>query len=121
MARVTVEDCIKRVPNRFELVLVAAQRAKDLGSGAQMTVEQDRDKNPVVALREIEEDKIDLSALENELISGMQKVEKDDAPVEEPESVTAADAADAAGMVASSDEIENDLLNNGFSEVVTEE
>ena len=120
MARVTVEDCIKRVPNRFELVLVAAQRAKDLGSGAQMTVDQDRDKNPVVALREIEEDKIDLSVLENELISGMQKIEKDEVPVEEHESVTAADAADAdAGMVASSDE--NDLLNNGFSEVVTEE
>ncbi|MBR1945331.1 MAG: DNA-directed RNA polymerase subunit omega, partial [Alphaproteobacteria bacterium] len=69
MARVTVEDCVKKIPNRFELVLLAAQRAKDISAGAQMKVEQDRDKNPVIALREIEEDKINRADLENTLVT----------------------------------------------------
>ena len=60
MARVTVEDCVGMVPNRFELVLLAAQRARDIRSGAELTVERDNDKNAVVALREIAEEAIDL-------------------------------------------------------------
>ena len=93
MARVTVEDCVLKVPNRFELVLLAAQRAKDIGSGAQMKVEQDRDKNPVIALREIEEDKLDLSELENTLVTGMQKFVKDEgAASEEDENIKAVKA-----------------------------
>ena len=83
MARVTVEDCIVQVPNRFELVLLAAQRARDVSAGAQITVERDRDKNPVVALREIAEVKLDHIALRDSLISGMQK----HADVDKPEEV----------------------------------
>src|SRR5260370_540387 len=72
MARVTVEDCIVQVPNRFELVMFAAQRARDVSAGAQITVDRDRDKNPVVALREIAETKLDQGVLKDSLISGMQ-------------------------------------------------
>jgi len=97
MARVTVEDCVKKIPNRFELVLLAAQRAKDISAGAQMKVEQDRDKNPVIALREIEEDKINRADLENTLVTGMQKfVKEEDVTVDEEESIKAADAELAA-------------------------
>ena len=63
MARVTVEDCVLRVPNRFELVMLAAQRARDVSSGAELTVDRDRDKNPVVALREIAEKTVELEGL----------------------------------------------------------
>jgi DNA-directed RNA polymerase subunit omega len=73
MARVTVEDCVKLVPNRFDLVLMAAQRAKELASGAMLTVERDRDKNPVVALREIAEKTVPLENLREAIIKGMQK------------------------------------------------
>ena len=97
MARVTVEDCVLKVPNRFELVLLAAQRAKNISAGAPMTVEQDRDKNPVVALREIADETISLSDLENALVTGMQKfVKEEDVTVEDEDSIKAADAELAA-------------------------
>src|SRR4030081_3908059 len=83
MARVTVEDCILQVPNRFELVMFAAQRARDVSAGAQITVDRDRDKNPVVALREIAETKLDQAVLKDSLISGMQK----HADIDKPEEV----------------------------------
>lgn len=73
MARVTVEDCIQLVPNRFELVTVAAQRAKELSAGAMLTVDRDRDKNPVVALREIAEQNISPDVLRETIIRGLQK------------------------------------------------
>src|SRR5215469_13337498 len=73
MARVTVEDCILKIPNRFELVLLAAQRARDVASGAPITLERDNDKNPVVALREITDETIGLEQVKNSLIKGMQK------------------------------------------------
>lgn len=73
MARVTVEDCITQIPNRFELVLTAAQRARDIASGAALKVERDRDKNPVVALREIAEEKLNLGNLNEALIKNLQK------------------------------------------------
>ncbi|NBX74026.1 MAG: DNA-directed RNA polymerase subunit omega [Alphaproteobacteria bacterium] len=73
MARVTVEDCIVQIPNRFELVLSAAQRARDIASGSALKVERDRDKNPVVALREIAESKLNLQQLNDQLIKGLQK------------------------------------------------
>ena len=63
MARVTVEDCVDKVPNRFDLVLLAAQRAREISGGAEMTIDRDRDKNPVVALREIAEQTISIFAL----------------------------------------------------------
>jgi DNA-directed RNA polymerase subunit omega (EC 2.7.7.6) len=65
MARVTVEDCITKIPNRFDLVVVAAQRARQLSAGAPLTVERDNDKNPVVALREIAAKTVDIAKLEN--------------------------------------------------------
>lgn len=83
MARVTVEDCVTQIPNRFELVMVAAHRARALASGAELRVERDRDKNPVVALREIAEQKLDLPALEESLIRAQQKHIEPDQPEEE--------------------------------------
>jgi len=83
MARITVEDCVLAVPNRFELVMLAAHRARSLSSGAELKVSRDRDKNPVVALREIAEDKVDLSVLEGSLIKSLQKRIEPDQPEEE--------------------------------------
>ena len=85
MARVTVEDCVLKVPNRFELVLLAAQRARDVTAGAQITLERDNDKNPVVALREIADETIPLDGLQNALIKGMQKHVEIDEPEEDTE------------------------------------
>ncbi|MBI2585624.1 MAG: DNA-directed RNA polymerase subunit omega [Rhodospirillales bacterium] len=83
MARVTVEDCVTKVPNRFELVMLAAQRARAVSAGAQLTVERDNDKNPVVALREIADETIDLEELEESLIRGLQKFVEMDEPEED--------------------------------------
>jgi DNA-directed RNA polymerase subunit omega len=85
MARVTVEDCVLKVPNRFELVLIAAQRARDVAAGAQITLERDNDKNPVVALREIADETIALDQLQNAMIKGMQKHVEIDEPEEDSE------------------------------------
>ena len=74
MARVTVEDCIDKVTNRFELVMVAAQRARKIGAGAQLLVDRDNDKNPVVALREIAEDLVAPTDLKEELTRSHQRV-----------------------------------------------
>jgi DNA-directed RNA polymerase subunit omega len=80
MARVTVEDCVVKVPNRFELVLFAAHRAREVSAGAPLTVDRDDDKNPVVALREIAEETIELDHLRTAVVRGMQKhVEIDEA------------------------------------------
>jgi DNA-directed RNA polymerase subunit omega len=74
MARVTVEDCIEEIPNRFELVMVAAQRARKIGSGAPLTIERDNDKNPVVALREIAEQTVDKEELKEDIIRSKQRI-----------------------------------------------
>jgi DNA-directed RNA polymerase subunit omega len=79
MARVTVEDCILKVPNRFELVLYAAQRARNIARGEEMTLDRDDDKNPVVALREIAEGTLELPTLEADLVKSLQR-----APEPEP-------------------------------------
>lgn len=73
MARITVEDCVERVPSRFELVMLAAQRARDISAGAALTLDRDNDKNPVVALREIAETTVDLDHLRYELIHGLRR------------------------------------------------
>src|SRR3546814_16616171 len=78
MARVTVEDCVDKVTNRFDLVLLAAQRAREVSGGAELTIDRDRDKNPVVALREIAEETITPADLKESLISGLKKVQIDD-------------------------------------------
>jgi DNA-directed RNA polymerase subunit omega len=79
MARVTVEDCVQKVPNRFELVLLAAQRARNLARGEEITLDRDDDKNPVVALREIADETITLDKLEQDLIKSLSR-----APEPEP-------------------------------------
>lgn len=79
MARVTVEDCVTKIPNRFRLVMLAAQRARDLSAGSPLTVERDNDKNPVIALREIAEETVTPDDLESDLIRGLQMhAENDD-------------------------------------------
>jgi len=83
MARVTVEDCVTKVPNRFELVMLAAQRARSISAGSSLTVERDNDKNPVIALREIAEETIDLESLHNALIKSLQKHVEIDEPEED--------------------------------------
>ena len=85
MARVTVEDCVMKVPNRFELVLVAAQRARDISSGATLTLDRDDDKNPVVALREIADSTVGVENLKNALVTGLQKKAEVDEPEEDNE------------------------------------
>jgi DNA-directed RNA polymerase subunit omega len=85
MARVTVEDCIDKVENRFDLVLLASHRARMLSSGAQITLDRDNDKNPVVALREIAEETISPGDLKEDLIHSLQKYVEVDEP--EPEAV----------------------------------
>ncbi len=74
MARVTVEDCIDKVLNRFELVMVASQRARKIGAGAALTVDRDNDKNPVVSLREIADETVDVAELKEDLIRNNQRV-----------------------------------------------
>jgi DNA-directed RNA polymerase subunit omega len=102
MARVTVEDCVLKVPNRFELVLLASQRARDIAAGGTLTLERDNDKNPVCALREIAEESIGLENLQNALIKGMQKHVEVDEPEEDrefaAEGVWPVDIAVAPGM-----------------------
>ncbi len=82
MARVTVEDCIVQVPNRFELVLLAAQRARNISRGETLTVDRDNDKNPVVALREIADQTVPLDALEQDLIKSLSRAPEPE-PVED--------------------------------------
>ena len=78
MARVTVEDCVDKVTNRFDLVLFSAQRARQISGGAEITVDRDNDKNPVVALREIADETIKPKDLEEDLVQSLQKVQIDD-------------------------------------------
>ena len=83
MARVTVEDCVERVPNRFELVMLAARRARAISAGEQLTLDRDNDKNPVVALREIADQTVDLEDLGQTLVRGLQKQVEVDEPEED--------------------------------------
>ena len=85
MARVTVEDCVDKIPNRFELLLIAAYRARMLGNGAQMTVDSENDKNPVIALREIAAKTISANDLRESLIHSIQE----QVEIDEPEGVAA--------------------------------
>lgn len=83
MARVTVEDCVTKIPNRFELVTIAAQRARAISAGSVLTLERDDDRNPVVALREIAEETIDFGELQETIIKSLQKHIEIDEPEEE--------------------------------------
>lgn len=101
MARVTVEDCVTRVKNRFDLVLFAGQRSRQISSGAPLEVERDNDKNTVVSLREIADDKIKPVDMEDQLVRSMQKhVEQDDPHKDSDSSVLGDDDAADTGLAA---------------------
>ncbi len=98
MARVTVEDCVTKIPNRFDLVLIAAQRARDLTAGESPEVERENDKDPVIALREIAEGRVDIDALRDALVSGLQKHVEIDEPEEDTTTILAAAEKEWAGI-----------------------
>jgi DNA-directed RNA polymerase subunit omega len=109
MARVTVEDCVDKIPNRFELVMLAAQRARNISAGAELTIDRDNDKNPVVALREIAEVTVDFDELRNGMVQGLQRHVEVDEPEEAeddfgPKLVAEAVEEASAGVVAPSEE-----------------
>ena len=91
MARVTVEDCIEKIPNRYELLMVAAQRTKDIASGSMLTLPRDNDKNTVVSLREIAEGTISVEELQRSLVMGLQKYVEVEEPEEEEMEIIAAE------------------------------
>lgn len=104
MARVTVEDCIDKLPNRFELVLLSAHRARVISQGAPITVERDNDKNPVVALREIADETVDTGDLREEYIHAMQK----HVEVDEPEATEVPLIQQTGEMVMVADQARED-------------
>jgi len=139
MARVTVEDCVLKIPNRFQLVMMAAQRSRELSVGGELTVDRDNDKNPVVALREIAEETIPLGDLETAVIEGLQRnidvdeivEEEDDEMLQVTEALNelagivdtgdaAAAPADAEVPVAASDD-PMAALAAGFEDVTIED
>jgi DNA-directed RNA polymerase subunit omega len=117
MARVTVEDCVVRVPNRFELVLLAAQRAREITSGAPLSLDRDDDKNPVVALREIADETVGLDHLKDSLVRGMQKHIEMDEPEEAPDlEQTLFGVADPIGAGIGEDEIDDGAVEDELEE-----
>lgn len=123
MARVTVEDCVERVPNRFELVMLAAKRSREISSGSQITIDRDNDKNPVVALREIADETVPLGALRDDLVRGLQKNVEVDEPEEddEMELMTAASLANEIGMAAAAAGVSGDAEDESEEEAGSEE
>ena len=103
MARVTVEDCVEKVPNRFALVLLSAHRARAISAGASLLVDRDNDKNPVVALREIADDVLDHDNVRENLIGSLQRVDERSEAEEEAE--TLALLADPTHMQMSEQEL----------------
>ena len=99
MARVTVEDCVDKVSNRFDLILFAAQRARQISSGADLTIDRDRDKNPVVALREIAEETVKPRELEEGIVTNLQKVRVDEED-ETDELASLSESAEALRLTA---------------------
>lgn len=112
MARVTVEDCVTKIPNRFDLVMIAAQRARNISAGAEITVDRDNDKNPVVSLREVADETVDFAELEDGLITGLQRFVKAENPEEDEMDVSHAleDASSASQIYADHvhEEVEED-------------
>ncbi|MFT5486936.1 MAG: DNA-directed RNA polymerase subunit omega [Paracoccaceae bacterium] len=140
MARVTVEDCVLKIPNRFQLVMMAAQRSRELSVGGELTVDRDNDKNPVVALREIADETIPLDELETAVIEGLQRnidvdeiaEEEDDEMLQVTEALnelaglvdTGAEAAAPADAVAPAAAAADDpmaALAAGFKDVTIED
>ena len=123
MARVTVEDCVERIPNRFELVMLAAKRSREISSGSALTVERDNDKNPVVALREIADETVPLDNLREELVRGLQKHIEVDEPEEddEIEMMTAASLANEVGMEAAAAGVGSDTSDKSAPDYGTDD
>ena len=116
MARVTVEDCVDKVPNRFELVMLAAHRAREIATGAPLTVDRDRDKNPVVALREIADETITSKEIADDLVTSLQT----QLDVDEPEDAVglAAEKADLPEHdTVSEDELLRQLQQTGMAPI----
>ena len=113
MARVTVEDCIDKVDNRFELVLLAGHRARQISQGAQITVPRDNDKNPVVALREIADETLSPDDLKEDLIHSLQKHDEVDEPESDGQELTDQSAANAS---TDADEPEDAIVFDRMSE-----
>ena len=119
MARVTVEDCVLKVPNRFELVLLAAQRAREITSGAPLSLDRDDDKNPVVALREIADETVALDHLKDSLVRGMQKHIEMDEPEDAPElEQTLFGIAEPAGAAIGEDGFDEEAVEEELEEDV---
>ena len=113
MARVTVEDCIDKVDNRFELVLLAGHRARQISQGAQITVPRDNDKNPVVALREIADETLSPDDLKEDLIHSLQKHVEVDEPESDGQELTDQSTANAS---IDADEPEDAIVFDRMSE-----
>ncbi len=130
MARVTVEDCVTKIPNRFELVMMAAQRARSIAAGAELTLERDNDKNPVVALREIADETVDLDDLREGLIKSLQKhVEMDEPEEDEVDLIavqqaaiveTGETAAPVASVASVADILNTDMVFKDDADAVKE-
>ena len=123
MARVTVEDCVTKVPNRFELVMIASQRARDVSAGSSITIERDNDKNPVVALREIADGTIDLAELKESVIKGLQNyVEMDEPEDDEMDLLAIQQDHNGEGepvmVIETVSELEGTLAPDAFGDVV---
>ena len=93
MARVTVEDCVIRIPNRFDLVMIAAQRSRDVSAGAPVTIDPDNDKNPVIALREIADETVQIDNIQESLVRGLQRHVEIDTPEDEETDLSAGENA----------------------------
>lgn len=121
MARITVEDCVTQVTNRFDLVLYSAQRARQISAGAPLLVERDNDKNPVVSLREIAEQHVTPESLREAVITGLQKHVERDEPAEEDIDITTAAQeglmAAASGQRLVEQEIADEMLTVGEEDV----
>ena len=114
MARVTVEDCIDKVDNRFELVLLASHRARQISQGAQITVPRDNDKNPVIALREIADETLSPDDLKEDLIHSLQKHVEVDEPEADGEVI--ADQTGGAVAAAETDDAEDNITFDRMTE-----
>ena len=123
MARVTVEDCIDKIPNRFDLVLAAAQRARHISTGNPLTIDRDNDKNPVVALREIADETIDPDKLRDDIVNGLQKLtnqelieDEDDENLEDNSLEENYTVNDELSDLKMSNDVQN-KINPGFHDV----
>lgn len=117
MARVTVEDCVDKVPNRFELVLLTSHRARMISQGAPLTVDRDNDKNPVVALREVADETIDKDDMREDLVHSMQMhVEVDEPEPDAVPMITSAPSTDILGTETPAASADDDVAMDRMTE-----